>query len=152
MKLQQMSLLKEPSKTNQPSENTSPEMCSRMFVPFLPFLILFSFFPVACQPVIPCQVFSVTILIFPDLQNQHSMPIQPLPLQHFVSVNKIHFHRLVCPVLYTCSKRIKKFFADVSLYHGILLDFLGNYTVPCYFMDQMTEVSNHFNYLQIASF
>lgn len=54
---------------------------------------------------------------------QHACPA-PLHLPTLVYVNKIHFHRFVCPVLYTCSKRIKAF-ADVRLSPWILLDFLG---------------------------
>lgn len=82
-----------------------------MFLLFILYSLLSSSLPTS-QPLSSLQHDDPSLV--PDLQNQHSMPVQPLSTlkkktkKKLVSVNKIHFHRFVCPVLYTCSKKIIK--------------------------------------------
>lgn len=54
-------------------------------------------------------------LIWSRKPAQHACPALLHLYNTFVSVNKIHFHRFVCPVLYTCSKNELKKFADLCL-------------------------------------
>lgn len=81
----------------------------------------FLFLPLASQPDGLCRVFSmmvyVSFLIFKTSTACLSSSSPPSTIS--VSVNKIHFHRFVCPVLYTCSKKNKEF-ASLNLYHHCL--------------------------------